>query len=33
VTGEAFGPGLPQVDPEVVEGIIHRPALELLGIG
>jgi uncharacterized protein len=32
VTGEAFGPQLPIVDPEVVEAIIHRPSLELLGI-
>ena len=32
VTGEAFGPQLPVVDPEVVEAIIHRPSLELLGI-
>jgi predicted TIM-barrel fold metal-dependent hydrolase len=32
VTGEAFGPKLPVVDPDVVEAIIHRPSLELLGI-
>lgn len=32
VTGEAFGPGMPVVDPDVVEAIIHRPSLELLGI-
>ena len=31
VTGEAFGPQLPVVDPDVVEAIIHRPSLELLG--
>jgi len=33
VTGQAFGPQLPEIDPEVVEEIIRRPALELLGIG
>jgi predicted TIM-barrel fold metal-dependent hydrolase len=32
VTGEAFGPGLPVVDPDVVEAIVRRPSLELLGI-
>jgi predicted TIM-barrel fold metal-dependent hydrolase len=32
VTGEAFGPGLPIVDPDVVEAIVERPSLELLGI-
>jgi len=32
VTGDAFGPTLPAIDPDVVEGIIHRPSLELLGI-
>jgi predicted TIM-barrel fold metal-dependent hydrolase len=32
VTGEAFGPHLPAIDPDVVEEIIHRPSLELLGI-
>ena len=32
VTGAAFGPGLPIVDPQVVEDIIHRPTLELLEI-
>jgi predicted TIM-barrel fold metal-dependent hydrolase len=32
VTGEAFGPHLPVIDPDVVEEIIHRPSLELLGI-
>lgn len=32
VTGEAFGPRLPVVDPDVVEAIVHRPSLELLGI-
>ena len=30
VTGEAFGPGMPVVDEQVVEDIIHRPTLELL---
>ena len=33
VTGEAFGPHLPVVEPEVVEEIIRRPSLDLLGIG
>ena len=32
VTGEAFGPGLPVIDAQVVEDIIHRPTLDLLGI-
>ena len=32
VTGTAFGPGMPVIDPDVVEGIIHRPSLDLLGI-
>lgn len=32
ITGEAFGPKLPVIDPDVVEAIIHRPSLELLGI-
>jgi predicted TIM-barrel fold metal-dependent hydrolase len=32
VTGEAFGPGMPVIDVDVVEGIIHRPSLDLLGI-
>ncbi len=32
VTGDAFGPGLPAIDPGVVEGIIERPSLDLLGI-
>jgi predicted TIM-barrel fold metal-dependent hydrolase len=32
VTGPAFGPHLPQIDPQVVEDIVHRPTLELLGI-
>ncbi|CAB4708866.1 unannotated protein [freshwater metagenome] len=32
VTGAAFGTGMPIVDPDVVEGIIYRPSLELLGI-
>ena len=32
VAGEAFGSGMPTIDPEVIEGIIHRPSLELLGI-
>jgi predicted TIM-barrel fold metal-dependent hydrolase len=33
VTGEAFGPGMPVIDPEVIEGIIERDSLALLGIG
>ncbi len=32
VTGDAFGPGLPRIDEQVVEDIIHRPSLELLEI-
>ncbi len=32
VTGAAFGPGLPAIDEEVVEEIVNRPSLELLGI-
>ncbi len=32
VTGDAFGAGLPAIDPDVVEGIIERPSLDLLGI-
>ncbi len=32
VTGEAFGRGLPVIDPQVVEDIVARPSLELLGI-
>jgi hypothetical protein len=32
VTGDAFGPGLPPIDPQVVEDIVHRDTLGLLGI-
>ena len=32
VTGDAFGSQLPVVDPDVVEAIIQRPSLGLLGI-
>ena len=32
VTGAPFGPSLPAIDEQVVEDIIHRPSLELLGI-
>jgi hypothetical protein len=32
VTGAAFGPGMPVVDEQVVEDIIHRPTLDLLEI-
>jgi len=30
LAGTPFGPDLPRIDEEVVEGIIHRPSLELL---
>ncbi len=33
VTGEAFGPGMPVIDADVIEGIIERDSLALLGIG
>lgn len=32
VTGEAFGPKLPVIEPQVVEDIVERPSLDLLGI-
>jgi uncharacterized protein len=32
VTGDAFGKGMPVIDQQVVEDIIHRPSLDLLGI-
>ena len=32
VAGDAFGAGMPTIEPDVIEGIIHRPSLELLGI-
>jgi predicted TIM-barrel fold metal-dependent hydrolase len=32
VTGAAFGPGLPAIDPQVVEEIVQRDSLALLGI-
>ena len=32
VTGAAFGPGLPVIDPQVVEEIVQRDSLALLGI-
>ena len=32
LTGDAFGPRMPVIDPQVVEDIIERPSLELLGI-
>jgi predicted TIM-barrel fold metal-dependent hydrolase len=32
VTGTAFGPDMPIVDEQVVEEIIHRPALDLLEV-
>ena len=28
VAGEAFGPRMPAIDPELVEEIIHRPSLD-----
>jgi predicted TIM-barrel fold metal-dependent hydrolase len=32
VTGAAFGSGLPAIEEDVVEEIVNRPSLELLGI-
>jgi hypothetical protein len=32
LAGEPFGPQMPRIEPDVIEGIIHRPSLELLGI-
>ncbi|MEO5634677.1 amidohydrolase family protein [Gaiella sp.] len=32
VAGDAFGVGMPTIDPDVIEEIIHRPSLDLLGI-
>ena len=32
LTGEPFGPGLPRIDERIVEGIVERPSLELLGL-
>jgi len=32
VTGEAFGAGMPVIDPQIVEDIVVRPSLELLGV-
>jgi len=32
VAGDAFGAAMPTLDPDVIEAIIHRPSLELLGI-
>jgi len=32
VTGAAFGSSMPAIDEQVVEEIVHRPALDLLGI-
>jgi uncharacterized protein len=32
LTGNAFGPQMPQISEEVVEGIINRPSFDLLGI-
>jgi uncharacterized protein len=33
LAGAPFGPALPRIDEGVIEEIVHRPALELLGIG
>jgi predicted TIM-barrel fold metal-dependent hydrolase len=30
LAGEPFGPGLPRIDEQVIEEIVHRPSLELL---
>ena len=32
VAGDAFGVGMPTIDPAVIEEIVHRPSLDLLGI-
>jgi uncharacterized protein len=32
LTRDPFGPGLPRIDERVVEGILARPSLELLGL-
>jgi predicted TIM-barrel fold metal-dependent hydrolase len=32
LVGTPFGPGLPPVDEQTIEAIIHRPSLELLGL-
>jgi uncharacterized protein len=32
IAGNAFGTGMPVVDEQIVEDIIHRPSLQLLGI-
>lgn len=32
LAGHPFGPDLPGIDPDLIEGIIERPSLELLGI-
>jgi hypothetical protein len=32
LTGNAFGAQMPRIDESVVEGIIHRPAFDLLEI-
>lgn len=31
-TGWSYGPGMPMVEESVVDGIVHRPTLELLGV-
>jgi hypothetical protein len=32
ISGDAFGPKMPRIDEDVVEGIIHRQSFDLLGI-
>jgi hypothetical protein len=32
LAGTPFGPDLPAIDEQVIEGIIHRPSVELLGL-
>jgi predicted TIM-barrel fold metal-dependent hydrolase len=32
LAGHPFGPHMPGIEPEVIEGIIERPSLELLGV-
>jgi predicted TIM-barrel fold metal-dependent hydrolase len=32
LAGHPFGPDMPRIEPEVIEGIIERPSLELLGV-
>src|SRR5262249_41522962 len=32
LAGSPFGPDLPAIDEQVIEGIVNRPSLELLGL-